>query len=265
MSLTKVALAVIFALSLSAAVAQTHAHGDGPPAVNRVARSAAAFDKATVEGSVSLLRLPIPTPTSCPQVNVTCPTDPVKPGTPLTFTANISGGDPDVTPTFKWTVSAGTITSGQDTSLITVDAAALSVTAAVEVGGYEPACPMSSSCTVTTDYPPVPRKVDEYGDIAVGDEKARLDNFAVELQNDPTAQGYLICYGGRRGARGAALRRCDRAKNFLVISRGIDAWRITALDGGDRNGLTVEAWIVPSGATPPKPTPTVSPRAKKKR
>ena len=41
-----------------------------------------------------------------------------------------------------------------------------------------------------------PRKIDEYGNIRFNDEKARLDNFAIELQNDPTAQGYLVCYGG---------------------------------------------------------------------
>jgi len=101
--------------------------------------------------------------------------------------------------------------------------------------------------------------VDEYGDVTVGDEKARLDNFAIELQNDPTARGYLICYGGRRASRGAARRRCERAKNFLVVSRGVDAARLVALDGGYRESPTVEAWVVPSGAQPPLPTPDGTP------
>jgi hypothetical protein len=260
MSLTKGLLAVVCAL-LAAAAAQTRGTYERPPAAERGARPAAAFDKATVAASFSARSLPIPTPTSCPNVDVTCP-DVLKPGEPMTFTASISGGDPAVTPAFKWTVSGGTITSGQGTSSITVDRGddgRRSVTAAVDVSGYVRECDISESCTLFPGDPPVSRKVDEYGDVRVGDEKARLDNFAVELQNDPTAYGYLICYGGRRGARGAARRRCERAKNFLVVSRGVEPRRLVALDGGYRESLTVEAWVVPFGAQPPLPTPNGTP------
>jgi len=34
------------------------------------------------------------------------------------------------------------------------------------------------------------RSFDEYGNIKFNDEKARLDNFAVQLQNAPGSQGY---------------------------------------------------------------------------
>jgi hypothetical protein len=104
-----------------------------------------------------------------------------------------------------------------------------------------------------------PRKIDEYGNIRFNDEKARLDNYAIELQNDPTAQGYLVCYGGRKGRAGEAQKRCDRAKDYLVTTRGIDSSRIVTVDGGYREDLTVELWVVPSGATPPAASPTVDP------
>ena len=206
--------------------------------------------------------IPAPAP-ACPTVDVSCPSDPVKPGTPITFTANISGGDPNVTPTFNWTVSAGTISSGQGTSSITVDTTNLpnnsTVTATVDVGGYERSCPTSDSCStgITGEVPP--RKIDEYGNIRFNDEKARLDNYAIELQNDPTATGQIICYGGRRGRTGEAQRRCDRAKDYLVNTRGISADRIQTVDGGYKEELTVELWIVPTGATSPQATPTVDP------
>jgi hypothetical protein len=61
----------------------------------------------------------------CPQITVSCPTDLVKAGDSVTFSANVSGGDPKVTPTYNWSVSAGTITSGQGTPSITVDTAGL--------------------------------------------------------------------------------------------------------------------------------------------
>jgi hypothetical protein len=204
----------------------------------------------------------IPRQIECPTVTVSCP-DQGTIGTPVTFTANVSGGDSSVTPTFNWTVSAGTISSGQGTSSITVDTTGVAgnstITATVEVGGYDRTCSTSNSCTVSFPEGPKARKVDEYGNIKFNDEKARLDNYAIELQNDPTAQGYLVCYGGRTGRTGEAQRRCDRAKNYLVSTRGIDASRIVTVDGGYREELAVELWVVPSGATPPQNSPTVDP------
>ncbi|MDQ3919889.1 MAG: PKD domain-containing protein, partial [Acidobacteriota bacterium] len=219
-----------------------------------------AFTSTTV--TVNACDCVTPTPPPCPTVSVSCP-DTGTLGQPVTFTANVSGGDPAVTPTFNWTVSAGTISSGQGTSSITVDttgvAGGTTVTATVNVGGYPASCSVSSSCTTSFAKPQTARKVDEYGNIRFNDEKARLDNFAIELQNDPTSQGYLICYGGRRGRAGEAQARCDRAKNYLTTTRGIDAGRIMTVDGGYREDLTVELWVVPSGANPPTASPTVDP------
>jgi hypothetical protein len=89
--------------------------------------------------------------------------------------------------------------------------------------------------------PPYDRKIDEYGNIRFDDEKARLDNVTIELQNDPRARLYLTCYGGRVGREG-------------------EAARIVTVDGGYREDLTVELWIIPPGMTPPQPSPTVEPR-----
>ncbi|MDX6270694.1 MAG: hypothetical protein QOD28_1917, partial [Acidobacteriota bacterium] len=109
----------------------------------------------------------------------------------------------------------------------------------------------------TPPTPPSPTQFDTYGRIARNDEKARLDNFAIQLQNDPGAQGYIIAYGGRRGAAGEAQTRADFAKNYLVNSRGIDAGRLVTVDGGFREEATTELWLVPSGATPPTASPNV--------
>ena len=100
-------------------------------------------------------------------------------------------------------------------------------------------------------------KFDEYGNIRFNDEKARLDNYAIQLQNDPNARGAIIAYGGRRGRRGEAQARANRARDYLVNTRGIDAGRIDTIDGGYRDELTVELWVVPAGATAPTASPTV--------
>jgi hypothetical protein len=184
----------------------------------------------------------------CPAISVSCPSD-VKVGDPITFTASVSGG---ATVTYNWSVSAGTISSGQGTSSITVDTAGLggqTVTATVDVGGLDPSCSRSASCTTgITPEAPVPTKFDEYGDIKFNDEKARLDNYAIQLQNQPGSQGYILVYGS---CAGEAQARADRAKGYLVNTRGIDASRLVTVDGGCRSELTVQLWIVPTGATAP--------------
>jgi hypothetical protein len=195
----------------------------------------------------------------CPTVTVTCP-DTVDVGTPITFTANVTGGDPNVSATYNWSVSAGTITSGQGTPTITVDTTTLggqTVTATVNVGGYPPECNTTASCSTTVRPRIEARLFDQYGNIAFNDEKARLDNYAIQLQNEPGAQGYIIAYGGRRGRANEAQARADRAKDYLVNTRGVDPGRIVTVDGGYREDLTVELWIVPTGATPPTASPTL--------
>jgi hypothetical protein len=197
----------------------------------------------------------------CPNISVDCPSGLTLAGQPVTFTANVTGGDPNASLTYNWTVSAGTISSGQGTSSITVDTAGLaggsSVTATVTVGGLDPSCTASNSCTAGINVRPESRKFDEYGNIKRNDEKARLDNFANELQADPGAQGYIVGYGGRTSRPGEGQARADRAKDYLVNSRGIDAGRLVTIDGGYREEPTTELWLVPSGATPPTASPTV--------
>jgi hypothetical protein len=184
----------------------------------------------------------------CPTVAVTC-TDTVDEGTPITFTANFTQGTPTVSETYNWTVSAGTITSGQGTSSITVDTKGLggqSVTATVEVGGVDPSCNRTASCTTPVKPVAVPRKFDTYGNIRFNDEKARLDNFAIALQNEPGSRGAIVGYGS---CDAEGQKRAQRAKDYLVNTRGIDAGRIDVIDGGCTPELEVQLWIVPQGAT----------------
>jgi hypothetical protein len=185
----------------------------------------------------------------CPTINLSCP-DAVDEGTPITIKANVTTATPAVSG-YSWTVSAGTITSGQGTDTITVDTAGKggqSITATVELAGVDPTCGRTGSCTTPIRPKVVPRKFDEYGNIRFNDEKARLDNFAIQLQNEPTAQGYIIGYGSC-DAEGQT--RANRAKDYLVNTRGIDAGRIVVVDGGCLPELLVQLWVAPQGATAP--------------
>jgi hypothetical protein len=201
-------------------------------------------------------------------------------GSTVQLAANATDPDGD-TLLYTWSTTGGRITG--DGANVTWDLSGVqpgTYTASVEVDDGC-GCIAFSSTTVTVERceceaiptptpspevtptpeipptPPSPTQFDTYGRIARNDEKARLDNFAIQLQNDPGAQGYIIAYGGRRGAAGEAQTRADFAKNYLVNSRGIDPGRIVTVDGGFREEATTELWLVPGGATPPTASPNV--------
>jgi hypothetical protein len=239
-------------------------NGDGPNATWDLSGAAPGTYTATVEvdnkrddgctaftSTKVVVRPCPPPPVVCPNVSIYCP-DTVALGSPVTFTANLSGGTPGITPVYNWTVSAGTIISGQGTPSIQVDSTGLggqSITATLSVAGYQLNC--TATCTVQ-----IPRKisstlVDYYPPIQMNDEKARLDNFAIQLQNDPNAKGYVVVYGGAKAKPGEKQKRIRRAYDYLVNTRGISADRLVTMEGGMRDQTTTELWIVPLGADPP--------------
>jgi hypothetical protein len=196
---------------------------------------------------------PRPEAPTCPTVSVTCP-DSATENVPVTFSASLSGGSANITPIYKWTVSAGRIISGQGTESISVDTAGLAgqtIRASLDVGGYGESCP--ASCTVSIPIDIKPRKFDEYYDIARNDEKARLDNYAIQLQSEPGTQGYIIVYPSRKAKADEAQARATRISDYLINSRGIDSSRFNITMGAARDGWMFELWIVPQGAQPPVP------------
>jgi tetratricopeptide (TPR) repeat protein len=69
-------------------------------------------------------------------------------GQPAEFSARVIGGTPAVTPVFNWTVSAGTIASGQGTATVHVDTNGLQgrpITAYVQLLGFAKECDLHSA------------------------------------------------------------------------------------------------------------------------
>lgn len=94
------------------------------------------------------------------------------------------------------------------------------------------------------------RKFDEFGDLMSSDIMARLDNFAIELQNQPPVRGFIIIYRTRRDLPGLNHSLAMRMKDYLVNQRGIDHDRVVNVDGGVAENLVQELWLVPPGAAP---------------
>ena len=106
------------------------------------------------------------------------------------------------------------------------------------------------------------KKTDEYGNIKNEYAALRLDNFAIQLQMDPGAMGYIITYRGPQSKASTAQMAADFAKNYLVQTRGMDSSRIVTIDGGLKAEPTTELWTVPYGEQPPIPSPTVKSKSK---
>lgn len=185
-------------------------------------------------------------------------------GEVITFTAYNASTETPVPLRYKWSVSNGTITSGQSTSAITVNTTGMgdqTVNAELDVNDdvYSDQCrqiikvPTYVEKTKTT----IDRiKCDEAYAKAPDDDKARLDNCVIAVQNNPDAQLYLIIYQGTDRAsttRNSYENLRKRALQYMVNVRGLDPNRIQIVRGPDRDKTTYEMWIVPPGAQPPVP------------
>ena len=208
-----------------------------------------------------IAKLPCPFP-----VNISAPKQ-VTDGEIITYTADVSyGGTAALRYTWKVTPSSARIISGLGTPTLNVDSTGLgsqriTATLTADDGSSDPAC--AQSAQAVSIIAPIEKKMivaqeyDECNNCSLDDQKARLDNLAVELQNDPSTRAYIIAYGGRMSPLGQVERLMKRTRDYLVTQRSIDASRLTVVNGGFREEDSVELWIVPSGAAAPRPTPTV--------
>jgi PEGA domain len=203
----------------------------------------------------------------CPfPVNISAPSQ-VTDGEIITYTADVAySGNSALRYVWKVTPSSARIISGQSTPTLNVDSTGvgsqrITATLTADDGSADPAC--AQSAQAVSMVAPLEKKVivarefDECNNCTFDDQKARLDNLAVELQNDPTTRAHIIAYGGRMSPLGQVEKLMSRARDYLINQRGIDASRLVVVNGGFREEDSVELWLVPSGAQAPRPTPTV--------
>ena len=209
-------------------------------------------------------RSPTPTPepraVPCPKVTVQVQSaKQVRDGQPVTFGVNIAGGDTKVQPTLLWGTNGGFIKDGQGTRKIEVDTSGAGtlpdgeLVADVWVGGYAPECVIQEKAKVKVIAPAA--KFGEFGELpakAVSENLAALASYISETKDNV----YFFAYAGRKSERGYAGSWIRKMKDELVIA-GVTPRRIIAMDGGFREEPAFEFWIVPIGAEPPRPSPTV--------
>ncbi len=197
----------------------------------------------------------------CPKVAVKTPTPQlIREGAPVTFVAEISGGDPNVVPTILWSVSAGMINAGQGERRIEVDSTGAGVyrqiTADLWVGGYAPECIGTAALAVKVAG--TPTLLDQFGDLAPDQENERIA-AAVSTLSQTNDRLFVFAYAGRTNVRGYANSVLKRMlAQFAKLE--VPAGRVRVFDGGFREQPAYEFWIVPEGTESPRPTPTVDRR-----
>lgn len=191
--------------------------------------------------------------------------DKVTEGDLITFVA-VNAVTKSVPLNYRWRVSPDTarITSGLGTSSITVDTKNIGkqpITAELDVTDdvYGATCQQKNSVsTAVESFPeaPKPFRFDLFESKSFDDDKARFDNYAIQVQSIPDSQAYIIMYQGTNKAS-VTQRDVDklskRALDYLVKARGVDPSRIQITKWGTKENTTYELWIVPPGAQPPVP------------
>lgn len=220
--------------------------------------------KKDIRNCICLKAIEERTERPCPyDVRVEGP-DKVVEGDLITFVA-VNAVSASVPLNYRWRVSpdSARITSGLGTSSITVDTKDIgeqTISAELDVTDdvYGATCQQQNSVATGVEKikRPEPFRFDLFESKSFDDDKARFDNYAIQVQSIPDSQAYIIMYQGTDKAS-VTQRDVDklskRALDYLVKARGLDPSRIQITKWGTKAQTTYELWIVPPGAQPPVP------------
>jgi hypothetical protein len=92
--------------------------------------------------------------------------------------------------------------------------------------GVALSCAAGSTVEGSKSLPDPDRLFDQYGLIRWADEQARLDNFAIQLLNNPDDIGYIFVYDGKDVCEGEAHARAIRARKYVVEHRKVSWNRV---------------------------------------
>ncbi len=184
---------------------------------------------ATDSKVVTVREIPIPPPT------IQCLTPTVEVESGGTVELRVRAVAERATPTVTWSATGGTVTGSGETATFNatgLSAGSNSVTATVDNGrGGRASCTMTVNVSQKVNVPGFALRQSRINNVA----KAILDNVAVQMQNDPRLRASVAGYtdGSRQEAavKDLGLKRAKAVVDYLV-SKGVDASRLTATDGG---------------------------------
>ena len=114
---------------------------------------------------------------------------------------------------------------------------------------------VSTSCfpeTYLSKHPSVDEYFDSYkSNVSWSEQRARLDNFAIALLDEPDSIGYIGFESNKNEPLKKAKQRISRAANYLIYQRKIDASRIVVIYIGQAEEPHIILQPVVKGGKPP--------------
>jgi hypothetical protein len=116
-------------------------------------------------------------------------------------------------------------------------------------------------------------KIDEFESVSCDDYLARMDNVFITQKNNQNSKIYVFIYEGKikqdvqdknyntigykevLPAYGEVNARISTMKKRISLSNSLE--NFVFVKGGFRKIYSTEFWLIPNGAIPPKPTPTL--------
>ena len=168
----------------------------------------------------------------CPEISVTRPATVISPGEPITFTANITS---DNSLKYEWTITAGTIVEGQNSSAIKVattpEMTNSDVTATVKIEGLPDTCVKTAFETASIVGCQLPITWDDYGKIPFKEERERLAAVAANLVNQPETSALFIIHFPEKENPQAIKKYIEKISNVLTQVHKVPKERISFLIG----------------------------------
>ena len=208
----------------------------------------------------------------CTALALRCPSYVISGAAPIKLISDLFGakeilGDEGMKRlSYEWQISGARITSGQGTPDVVLDATGAEgsksgcINVTLRVKGVPPTCESVKSCTLRFDYDcSSPTHFDDkYGAVSAKVEEVHLDRISELLrERGSNSLLYIVAYAGRRACISEAQWRGSRAKKYLIETRRIQDGRIVVVDGGFRENLAIELYVLSKSACGPLPAPTV--------
>lgn len=97
----------------------------------------------------------------------------------------------------------------------------------------------------------LPRQIDQFGEINPESLTVSMYHFNDELQQNPTAKGYIIIYRDKTIPFGFPIRFGVKLQSYLTKNLELPVERFEIINGGLINERKTQLWISPRGDKPP--------------
>lgn len=184
---------------------------------------------------------------NCPSsILVNAPSTDIVTGKTFQFSANITGLPANLSVTYNWSISSGTIVSGQGTSVITVDPGDEPgyCTSSVEIGGLPAQCRNTASSSV--DILKAPEKIVSTNILTAAGLSDAVKKFISKTDfmniNISQSASVKIC-----SANAQSFAKLKVAVEKAFESNNIHPYQFTVVDGGVNKTAAVEMFLIKSG------------------